>query len=104
MGHISKEPRWHIHNGQRYLFFQLVTTEWLKKESGRILHEEHHTVNIPENSVNMLNLVKGDIVYLQGRLQTKMFLDEKQIRHYRTEILASSIEIVDMAFAAAHAQ
>ena len=101
MGYVNKDPRWHVSNGQRSLCFQLVTTEWIKKDGDRLLHEEFHTVSVPESLSNFQNLDKGTMVYLQGRIQTKMFLDEKRIKHYRTEVLATGFEILDLAFATA---
>ncbi|GAA4095061.1 single-stranded DNA-binding protein [Mucilaginibacter panaciglaebae] len=101
MGYISKEPRWHVNNGQRSLCVQLVTSEWIKKDGERLLHEEYHSISIPENLSNTQNLNKGAVVYLQGRIQTKMFLDEKRIKHYRTEVLATSLEVLDLTFAPA---
>lgn len=98
MGYIHKEPRWHINNGQRSLCFQLVTAEWIKKDGEKILHEEYHTVNAPDSLSNVQNLNKGVVVYLQGRIQTKMFMDEKRVKHYRTEVLATGLEILDVTF------
>lgn len=96
MGHISKKPRWHVYNGQRMLCFPLITTEKLKQS----LHEEWHQIRIHERLVNLEKLDIGMLVYVQGRLQTKQLVDENQIKHYRSEVIAISIEPMNIDFLA----
>lgn len=98
MGRIGQEPRWHNMMGQKMLYFTLVTSEKIKKGQEMITHEETTTINIPENFVPSNALSPGTTVYVQGRLQTKMSLDENFVRHYRTEVVATSVEIISVAF------
>jgi single-strand DNA-binding protein len=39
-------------------------------------------------------LGKGQLVALEGRLQTRQWEDDKKIRHWKTEIVASSLEML----------
>jgi single stranded DNA-binding protein len=39
-------------------------------------------------------LGKGQMVSLEGRLQTRRWEDERKVKHYRTEIVASSLEML----------
>ena len=39
-------------------------------------------------------LGKGQLVSLEGRLQTRRWEDDRKIKHYRTEIVASSVEML----------
>ena len=39
-------------------------------------------------------LGKGQMVSLEGRLQTRRWEDDRKIKHYRTEIVASSVEML----------
>lgn len=36
-------------------------------------------------------LKKGDKVYIEGRLQTRNWEDDKKIKHYKTEIIANNL-------------
>ncbi len=37
---------------------------------------------------------KGQLVSLEGRLQTRRWEDDHKIKHYRTEIVANSVEML----------
>ncbi len=37
---------------------------------------------------------KGQLVSLEGRLQTRRWEDDRKIKHYRTEVVASSVEML----------
>jgi single-strand DNA-binding protein len=39
-------------------------------------------------------LGKGQLVALEGRLQTRQWEDDKKVRHWKTEIVASSVEML----------
>lgn len=39
-------------------------------------------------------LGKGQMVSLEGRLQTRRWEDDRQIKHYRTEIVAHGVEML----------
>jgi single-strand DNA-binding protein len=39
-------------------------------------------------------LGKGQLVSLEGRLQTRRWEDDRKIKHYRTEIVANSVEML----------
>lgn len=97
MGCIANEPRWQIYNEQRMVCFQLITGDWIKKVGDKHLHEEYHYINVPENLLNGEKLNKDAIVYVQGRLQTRMSLDEQRTKHYRTEVTATGIDILHLS-------
>lgn len=99
MGRVSGQPHWQTTKTQRYLCFTLITEERIKKGRDYQVHEESHTISMPEAYAPTEILNNGDVLYVQGRLQTRSFLDEKTVRHYRTEIVASNIDIVTPALA-----
>lgn len=39
-------------------------------------------------------LGKGQLVTLEGRLQTRRWEDDRKIKHYRTEVVANSVEML----------
>lgn len=98
MGRIGHEPRWHTVMGQKMLHFPLIISEKIKKGYEMVTHEETNAINIPENCVPLDKLITGTIVYVQGRLQTRVSIDENFVRHYRTEVVANSVDIISAAF------
>ena len=40
-------------------------------------------------------LVKGSLVYVEGRLETRSWEDDNHQKHFRTEIVASDVNILD---------
>jgi single-strand DNA-binding protein len=40
-------------------------------------------------------LVKGKLVYLEGRIQTKAWDDKEGVKRYTTEIVASNMQMLD---------
>jgi len=96
MGRIGKEPRWHDIDGQRTLCFSLVTIDKLKAAT-EPLYEDWHEIRVPEHIMFSDKLCLDMMVYIQGRLRTKMFIDANKIKHYRTEVIATSVDIIDLA-------
>jgi single-strand DNA-binding protein len=41
-----------------------------------------------------LHLGKGQLVCIEGRLQTRQWEDDAKLRHWKTEIVASSVEML----------
>ncbi len=93
MGRIIKEPRWHVSGGERILCFSLLTVEQIGREA-TTTHTETHDIKIGERLINVHDLNKGALVYVQGRLQTQQFIDEQAIRRYRTFISAQSVNLI----------
>jgi single-strand DNA-binding protein len=97
VGHIGKEPRWHSANNEaKALCFPMVTTEFIKKNGATIEHIEWHQIKIPEHFVEDEGLLKkGQLVYVQGKIQTRQFTDEQQVKRYKTEILAQQVQLLN---------
>ncbi|RYZ99637.1 MAG: single-stranded DNA-binding protein [Sphingobacteriaceae bacterium] len=98
MGYVAREPRIHnSKNGKPQLSFSLTTTESIKTQGGDIQHSEVHAIKINADAACLkdVNLKKGDMLYVQGRLQTHAFVDEQLIKRYKTEIVAIGVELFD---------
>ncbi|MEO6149593.1 MAG: single-stranded DNA-binding protein [Mucilaginibacter sp.] len=96
IGRITREPRLHHSKNEKVqLSFTLTSTEIVKTQGRDIEHNEVHHIRISaDNScLKNLKLTKGDMLYIQGKLQTHTFIDEEQIKRYKTEIIASNIEL-----------
>jgi len=100
VGHIGKEPRLHTVSGeQELLCFPLVTNEFIKKNGETIEHIEWHQIKIPATVYQSTNskLVKGNLVYLEGKITTRSFTDDMGIKRYKSEILVNKYELLSGA-------
>jgi single-strand DNA-binding protein len=97
VGHIGKEPRWHsVANEPKMLCFPMVTTEFIKRNGVNVEHVEWHQIKIPQGCIEAEDLLKkGQLVYIQGKIQTRQFTDEQQVKRYKTEILAIQVQVLN---------
>lgn len=96
LGKIVKEPKWHSESGEKELCFTIATTENVRKNVDYVQHEEYHDIRLPDNIImHGTKLQPGQLVYVQGKIQTKQFIDDEKIRRYKTEIIASGVEVIN---------
>jgi len=78
--------------------FSLATTEYYKsKEGEKKENTEWHNILVWRQLAKFSEqfLQKGMLIYVEGRLQTRKYLDQNQIERYSTEILAEVIRILE---------
>lgn len=93
VGQVAKQPRRHSFNGVQFLCFPLITQEFIKKNGQRIEHLEFHQIKLPIESLEEdFQFNKGDQVYIQGKIQTQQFVDEQNVKRYKTDIIANFIQ------------
>ncbi|WP_158828183.1 single-stranded DNA-binding protein [Mucilaginibacter lacusdianchii] len=98
VGHVGKAPRLHAQpDGQSFYCFPLVTTEFIKKEGQNTEHIEWHQIKIPVASSfdNVAQLEKGQLIYLEGKIKTRSFVDEAGVKRYKAEIIAISFKMLN---------
>lgn len=97
LGRIGKDAECrYITEGDKCYFFQLATNESVRKNGVFTEITEWHDIKVPGNVLNIegLSLLKGQMIYLEGRIQTTAYTDERGIRRYKTEIYASKCNLV----------
>jgi len=97
VGTIDKEPRWHKSNSMNNcLCFTLMTRELIRKNNLDNEHIEWHSIKIPATFPNLeqLDLKRGQLVHITGKIQTKTMIDELEIKRYKTEILALQLQVL----------
>ncbi|RYZ99935.1 MAG: single-stranded DNA-binding protein [Sphingobacteriaceae bacterium] len=95
VGYITREPRLHTYkDNSQQLVFTITTNEIIRSNNGEIEHTENHHIKIDTNhsALKHITLKKGDMVYVQGKLQTTAHIDEQHIKRYKTEVVANAIE------------
>ena len=77
--------------------FPVMTSEYRKTREGeRTEHSERHNVvcwySLAEIAEKILR--KGSLVYVEGKLQTRSWEDKEGNKHYITEVIADSFNVI----------
>jgi len=97
VGTIEREPRWHKSNSTNdYLCFTLTTKELIRKNFMDTEHLEWHHIKVPAThpDLDRLDLRKGQLLHVTGKIQTKSIVDEQDIKRYKTEIMALQLQVL----------
>ena len=91
IGHTGDEVKMHYFEGGNSIGrFPLATNEsYTNRSTGeRVNNTEWHTVVVRNKAAEICEkyLKKGDKVYIEGRLKTRKWQDEKGLDRYSTEI------------------
>ena len=95
IGNLGGDPETKKTNsGQTITLFNLATSSsWTNREGQRQEHTEWHRIvvwgKLAETCAEYLS--KGRKVYIEGRLQTRSWEDDKGQKRYTTEIVASQV-------------
>ena len=92
-GRLTRDPELrNLANGRTMAQFGIATNEY----RGGAEKTEYHAVVTWERLAEICAqyLGKGQLVAVEGRLQTRQWEDEKNIRHWKTEVIASSVEML----------
>lgn len=95
MGNVGNDPEAQtIDGGIKLAKFRLATTEGFKDKNGNRMTEWHNIIAWRQLGEFCEKYVKkGDLVCVEGRLRTHSWLDGSNIKHYKTEIVADTINI-----------
>jgi len=98
-GCLGSDPRV-TDAGERGLSAQLsVATNEVWGSESHQQHTEWHTVVLKEQMANFANeyLLKGDVVYVEGRIRTRRYVNEQQVECFVKEIRATEIKLISKA-------
>ena len=100
VGNLGKDPEMrYAQNGGAVANFSIATTEsWKNKQSGEYENKsEWHNIVVFGKFGEMVGqyLKKGAKVYVEGKLQTNKWQGQDGQDRYRTEIIASDIQMLD---------
>ena len=92
-GRLTRDPEMRsLPSGKVVTNFSVATNEYRGGEE----RTEYHAVVTWERLAEICGqyLGKGQMVSLEGRLQTRRWEDDRKVKHYRTEIVATSVEML----------
>src|SRR5687767_15815683 len=93
-GRLTRDPEMRaLASGKHVTQFSVATTEYAGNGKER---PEFHNVVTWDRLAEVCGryLGKGQQVALEGRLQTRTWDDDKGLRHWKTEIVASTVEML----------
>ena len=99
IGRLGRYPEMrYTANGSALTIFTLATNRtWANGDGTPHEEVEWHSVTTWGNLAETTNqfLVKGRLIYVEGRLQTRTWEGEDGVRHSRTEIVAEDVIFLD---------
>lgn len=92
-GRLTRDPELRtLSSGKTVTQFSLATNDY---RGGKELSEFHSIVTWDRLAeICGQYLGKGQLVALEGRLQTRQWEDDRKVRHWKTEIVASQVEML----------
>lgn len=100
LGNVGREPDVrHMEDGNVCASFPLATSERAyRKRTGEEVPEktEWHNIVAWQGVAERIErqVHKGSLVYLEGKLRTRQWIDQNQTRHYVTEIFVDQFELL----------
>ncbi|CAK0774179.1 ssDNA-binding protein [Gammaproteobacteria bacterium] len=100
IGNLGKDPEVRYSpSGTAWGNIRVATAESRKdKDTGQWQdHTEWHQVVLLGRTAEIANeyLKKGAKVYIEGRLQTRKYMDKNNVERYTTEIVANDMQMLD---------
>ena len=107
IGHLGDEVKMHYFEGGNCVGrFPLATNETYtnKQTNERISNTEWHNIVIRNKAAEICEkyLSKGDMVYIEGRIKTRKWTDEKGMERYSTEIQCTDFTFLTTKKGAQH--
>jgi single-strand DNA-binding protein len=99
IGNVGKDPDVNFTaSGIPVAQFRLATTESRKDKDGQYQeHTEWHTIIAWRGLAEIIQRLvhRGSRIYVEGRLQTRIFEDQSGTKKYFTEVVADNILLLD---------
>jgi single-strand DNA-binding protein len=99
IGRLGKDPEVrYTPDGTMITNFTLATDESYKDKSGeRVQKTEWHRIVTYRKLAEICGnyLVKGKLVYIEGKIQTRSWEDKEGVKRQSTEIVASDMKMLD---------
>ena len=98
IGNVTRDPEMKLtSSGQPIATFGIATNRmWTDKTGKRQTTVEYHNIVMFGRLAEIAKqyLTKGKSMYVEGRLQTRSWEDDRGQRHFRTEIVANEMIIL----------
>ena len=99
IGRLGRDPELrYTKSGGAVANFSIATdSRWKDKEGNQQESTEWHNIVVFGRTADVVQqyLKKGRLVYVEGRLQTRDWVDNQNVKHYRTEIVANTVQFLE---------
>jgi single-strand DNA-binding protein len=99
IGRLGKDPEVrYLPDGTMVTNFRLATDEqWKDKNGEKVQKTEWHQIVTYRKLAEICGnyLVKGKLVFIEGRIQTRSWDDKDGVKRYTTEIVANDMKMLD---------
>ncbi|TAH03501.1 MAG: single-stranded DNA-binding protein [Sphingobacteriales bacterium] len=97
VGHLGKNPEVrHLEGNITVASFPLATSETYNKDGKRVEQTEWHNIVMWRGLADIASkyLVKGKLVYIEGKLRTRSFEDKEGNKKHTTEVVAENFTML----------
>ena len=95
VGHLGAKPEGrYTPSGRPTLTFSMATNEsWKKQDGEQVEHTEWHSIVVWDKLADFAQeyLYKGQLVSVEGKIQTRRWENKEGVKGKTTEIVASSV-------------
>ena len=95
VGHIGNKPEGrYTPSGTSTASFSLATNEsWIDNDKEKKEHTEWHNIVAWNKLADFATeyLQKGQLIYIEGKLQTRTYKDKDNVQHRKTEVVVNII-------------
>ena len=99
VGHVGHDPEVkYTTSGHAVATFSLATNEiWLDYEKKKKEHTEWHSIVAWNRLADFTKeyVVKGQLIYVEGRIHSQSWVDKNQIKQKRGEIVCDNLTPLD---------
>ncbi len=98
LGHLRIDPDFKWMDGNvPFITFLLGTSEHINKNGTKIEQTELHQIimwrELAETAAKQLK--KGKLIYVEGKVKTRSFIDQAGIKRYTTEVVADTFKLLE---------
>ena len=95
VGHLGNKPEGrYTPSGTSTANFSLATNEsWIDNDKEKKEHTEWHNIVVWNKLADFATeyLQKGQLIYIEGKLQTRTYKDKDNVQHWKTEVVVNVI-------------
>ena len=99
VGRLGKDPEVkYMPDGTMVTTFRMATDmQWKDKNGEKVQKTEWHQIVTYRKLAEICGnyLIKGKLVFIEGRIQTRSWDDKDGVKHYTTEIIANDMKMLD---------
>lgn len=99
VGCVESVPKKHTSSGSNQrIHFVLSTREAIKKVSQQVEHVEMHhlVIDCQHQDIKVLEIAKGAILHVTGKIQTRVIIDADGVKQYKTEIMVQQLTLLNL--------